>query len=49
VAVLPESVRITRSFWISARRDVQDSARVRAVRSWIRDIVKAERALLLPD
>jgi len=46
--VLRDAVRITRSFWISARRDVQETQRVRAVRSWIRDIVKTEQGLLLP-
>lgn len=46
--VLWTEVRIIRSFWISARRDVQETARVRAVRSWIREIVRAEQALLLP-
>jgi DNA-binding transcriptional LysR family regulator len=50
VPVLAGTVRLTRSFWISARRDVQQTARVRAVQSWIRDIVfKNKPALLQAD
>ena len=48
VPVLWDAVRIIRSFWISARRDVQETQRVRIIRAWIRDIVKKERGLLLP-
>lgn len=47
VPVLPESVSFTRSFWISARRDVRETARVRTVYQWIKEVVKQERAQLL--
>jgi DNA-binding transcriptional LysR family regulator len=46
--LLPESSLI-RTFWISARRDVQQTARVRRVRDWVRDTVAKRRTLILPD
>jgi DNA-binding transcriptional LysR family regulator len=47
VPVLPESVRITRSFWISARRDVRETTRVRTVHRWIREAVRRSGNQLL--
>jgi DNA-binding transcriptional LysR family regulator len=47
--VLPQQVLITRSFWISFRRDSQQMTRIRLVRNWVRDTVVANRALLLPS
>lgn len=47
--VLPRSASITRTFWISARRDVQQTARVRRVRNWVRETVARKKALILPD
>ena len=38
--VLGERVRIKRQFWISTHSDVADTARVRAVRKWIADLVR---------
>ncbi len=48
VRVLP-GTRIVRSFWLSARRDIQQSRRIRSVRNWIRDITKRKRAALLAE
>lgn len=47
VPVLAESVSFTRSFWISARRDVRETARVRTVYQWIKEVVKRDKPQLL--
>ena len=49
VRILPDPVAITRTFWLAARRDVLETARVRQVTNWIHDTVAAARPLLLPD
>ncbi|MBN9534411.1 MAG: LysR family transcriptional regulator [Alphaproteobacteria bacterium] len=49
VRILPDAVAITRTFWLAARRDVLETARVRQVTNWIHDTVAAARPLLLPD
>jgi DNA-binding transcriptional LysR family regulator len=46
--ILPKT-GITRTFWISARRDVQQTQRVRRVRDWVRETVSERQTLLLPD
>lgn len=46
--VLPAQVRLTRRFWLSVHRDVAETARVRAVRTWLRGLVKSRRRDLLP-
>ena len=46
--VLAREVRLTRRFWISTHRDVAATARVRAVRNWLKALVQAERAVLVP-
>ncbi len=46
--VLPESVMLTRRFWLSTHLDVSGTARVRAVRRWLIDLVKARHADLSP-
>jgi DNA-binding transcriptional LysR family regulator len=46
--VLAHQVRLRRRFWTGAHRDVSDTARVRALRQWLRDLVAAQRGLLLP-
>lgn len=48
VRLLPGEISLTRTFWMSARRDVQQTRRVRTVRAWIRDTVARRRELLLP-
>lgn len=48
VRVLPER-RLTRRFWISTHREVADTARVRAVRDWLKALVAAERGRLSPE
>ena len=46
--VLAGEVRLTRRFWISTHRDVAATARVRAVRNWLKALVQAERSVLVP-
>ena len=48
VRVLIAEVRLTRRLWISTHRDVAATARVRAVRNWLKALVAAERWLLAP-
>jgi len=45
VRVLPEVV-LTRRFWISTHREVASTARVRAVRDWLKKLVVEHRSLL---
>ena len=45
--VLPE-LMLTRRFWMSTHREVANAARVRAVRDWLKDLVKADRRLFQP-
>ncbi len=47
--VLASEVRLTRRFWIATLREVAATARVRAIRAWMKDLVEAERARLSPD
>jgi hypothetical protein len=47
--VLPESVSITRSFWLLVHADLKDVARVRAVVDFIVREAKAHRALLMGE
>lgn len=46
--VLEDAVLLERRFWLSMHRDVHDTARLRAVRSWIRDLCEAEATRLAP-
>ncbi len=48
VRVLPLAPPIERRFWLSTHRDVHDTARGRAVRTWLRDLVANRRAELIP-
>jgi DNA-binding transcriptional LysR family regulator len=48
VRVLPEEVRLLRLFWISTHKEVAATARVRAVRNWMKRLVQSQRAMLLP-
>ncbi|HEV2652806.1 MAG TPA: LysR family transcriptional regulator [Rhizomicrobium sp.] len=45
--LLRRSATITRTFWMSARRDVQQTTRVRRVRNWVRGTVADRRNLIL--
>jgi DNA-binding transcriptional LysR family regulator len=49
VRVLADEVRLTRRFWIATLREVAATARVRAIRAWMKALVEAERARLTPD
>ncbi len=46
--VLQDDVLLERRFWLSTHRDVHDTARLRAVRSWVQDLCEARRARLSP-
>lgn len=48
VRVLPDAPPIERRLWLSTHRDVHDTARGRAVRAWLRQLVADRRADLLP-
>lgn len=49
VPVLPETVSITRSFWMLVHADLKDVARVRAIVDFIVREAKANRALLMGE
>jgi EAL domain-containing protein (putative c-di-GMP-specific phosphodiesterase class I) len=44
-AVLPDEVKISRSFWMLMHADSKDLARIRAVADYIHETVERERAL----
>ncbi|HEX7885273.1 MAG TPA: LysR family transcriptional regulator, partial [Phenylobacterium sp.] len=46
--VLAEHVLIERRLWLSIHRETHDTARSRAVRRWLKDLVQAEQARLRP-
>jgi DNA-binding transcriptional LysR family regulator len=48
VRVLPDAPPIERRFWLSTHRDVHDTARGKAVRTWLRQLVEERRADLIP-
>ena len=49
VRVLAAEVRLTRRFWIATQLEVAETARVRALRAWLRELVADQRARLLPS
>ena len=49
VRVLPGAVTLRRRFWLSTHREVAMTARVRAVRNWMKRLVKQHGALLTPN
>ena len=48
VRVLADAVLIERRFWLSTHREIQGSARMRAVTAWLRQLVESERSRLSP-
>ena len=46
--VLPDAILIERRFWLSISIEVHETARIRAVRNWLFDLVVAKAALLSP-
>lgn len=46
--VLARQVQLRRRFWIGAHRDVAETARVRALVRWMKDLVRAQAPALLP-
>lgn len=48
VRVLADDVLLERRFWLSTHRDVYDTARIRAVRTWLGDLVQAQKPRLNP-
>jgi DNA-binding transcriptional LysR family regulator len=47
-ALLTDQIVLTRRFWMSTHTDVIDTARVRAVRKWMIEVVAAHRSRLSP-
>lgn len=48
VRALPDRAPIERRFWLSTHRDVHDTARMRAVRAWVRDLCRTLAGRLSP-
>lgn len=48
VRVLSDQILITRRFWLSTHREVQATARMKAVAGWLRALVEANAARLSP-
>ncbi|MDP3852885.1 LysR family transcriptional regulator [Phenylobacterium sp.] len=48
VRVLPDQVLLERRFWLSTHRDVHDTARLRAVRTWIKALCATGADRLAP-
>jgi DNA-binding transcriptional LysR family regulator len=48
VRVLPEVAPLERRFWLSTHEEVHPTARGRAVRAWLLELVKTRRELLRP-
>lgn len=46
--VLTDHVLLQRRFWLSVHRDVHDTARMRAVRAWVRDLCAQNSGRLSP-
>jgi DNA-binding transcriptional LysR family regulator len=46
--LLPAKIRLERRFWLSTHKDVHGTARLRAVRGWLRDLVRTEVERLAP-
>lgn len=49
VRVLPETIGLSRSFWLSVHADMRDLARIRVTADFIAACVAAERRLFLPE
>jgi DNA-binding transcriptional LysR family regulator len=47
VAVLPERVRVTRTFWLSMHEDMRQVGRVKAVWDWLKEIAARNQATLV--
>ena len=48
VRILPEQILLERRLWLSTHRDVHDTARLRAVRIWLKDLAAQKHAVLSP-
>nr|WP_314437677.1 LysR family transcriptional regulator [uncultured Brevundimonas sp.] len=46
--LLPDQVLLTRRFWLSAHRDIHDTARLRAIRHWIKQLCADQAGRLNP-
>lgn len=46
--VLPEEILIERRFWLSTHRDVHDTARLKAVREWVKALCASHAGRLRP-
>ncbi len=47
--ILPSDVNLTRRFWMGTHKEVIDTARIRALRTWLLDLVKRKAGLLIPS
>lgn len=47
--LLPESVRLIRSYWLVYHSDLRNSPRIKVVSKFISDTVRAKRAMFLPS
>jgi len=47
--VLPRSVSLTRTFWISVHREFQETRRIRAVRDWLVETAERRSRDLVPE
>jgi len=48
-SVLPQTVSLTRTFWISVHRELQETRRIRVVRDWLLETAAARSHDLIPD
>lgn len=47
--VLPDTARITRTFWVSIHQDLKTTPRISATRRWLASLAQEKRALLQPS
>jgi len=47
--ILPREVNLTRRFWIGTHKEMMDTARIRALRTWLLDLVQRNRGVLIPS
>jgi hypothetical protein len=49
VRLLPDEIRIGRSYWLVTHSDVRELVRVRAIADFIANTVNADRSFLWPE
>jgi DNA-binding transcriptional LysR family regulator len=48
IHLLPDKITLERRFWLSTHRELHGLSRMRAVRHWLNNLVKSEKARLMP-